>query len=280
MRRKGELERDVAEVVCRLPPLPENIDRLLLQSPKTPQDVRDLVRLVGEDPSLCVEFLHLANACGARATHIETIDEAVADIGVEPLIQMIGASYVSGTVARQFAALTHLGEYVAHAREIARTTRLLADLADLTPHQREMYGLAGLIHDVGRLVIMVAAGEASAPLMGTTWDQMTAIVHTEKELLGMNHCEIGRNVIGKWNLAPVLQEGVLRHHTPLLQDDFSYPGAVVFVAHFVANSDFSGEILSGMLPAGLFGRLGLTSAAFDAARQRYRALAAAARPES
>ncbi len=269
MHPKGELESRVAGIVCRLPPLPENIDELLLRPSKTPADVSGLVRLIADDPSLCIEFLHLANACGARAGGIETVAEAVADIGIEPLIQMVGTSYVNGAVAQQFSGLTHLNEYFAHAREIARSTRLLADLADLTPHQREMYALAGLIHDLGRLVIMVAVGRTSAPLMGTSWEQMTAIVDSEDEILGMNHCDIGRDLIGRWNLSPVLQEGVLRHHTPLLQGDFSPPGALVFLAHFVAASDFTGEILSTMLPPGLFGRLGLTSAGFDAARQRF-----------
>lgn len=272
MRRKGELEGRVAEVVNRLPPMPENIDRLLRQPPGTPGAARDLVCLISDDPSLCVEFLHLANACGRAAPgSIETIDQAVAEIGVEPLVQMVGASYANETVTQQFGALTHLSEYFAHAREIARSTRLLADLVDLTPHQRDMYGLAGLIHDLGRLVIMVAAGRMTAPLMGTSWDQMAAIVQSEKELLGMNHCEIGRDVIGRWSLAPALQDGVLRHHTPLLPDDFSYPGALIFMAHFVATSDFTGEILAEILPPGLFARLGLTPAGVEAVRARFQA---------
>jgi HD-like signal output (HDOD) protein len=272
LHARGELESKVAGIICRLPPLPENIDFLLLRPSKTPAEVCDLVRLIADDPSLCVEFLHLANACGARPGCIETVEEAVADIGIEPLIQLVGASYVNGTVAEQFSELTHLNAYFAHAREIARSARLLADLAELTPHQREMYALAGLIHDLGRLVIMVAMGKTSAPLMGTSWEQMTAIVHSETELLGMNHCDIGKDLIGRWNLSPTLQEGVLRHHSPLLQeDDFSAPGALIFLAHFVASSDLTGEILGTMLPPVLFRRLGLTPAAFDAAHQRFRA---------
>lgn len=271
MPRKGELESKVAGIVNRLPPLPANIDRLLLGSAQPPQDPSDLLRLISDDPSLCLELLHLANSCGTHPGQIETLEEAVADIGIEPLIQLVGTAYVNGAVAQQFTELTHLDEYFTHAREIARGTQMLADLAGLTPHQREMYGLTGLIHDLGRLVIMMASGETTAPLMGTSWDQMAAIIHSEKELLGMNHCDIGRDLLARWNLSPVLQEGTQRHHTPLLQGDFSFPGALIFVAHFVAASDLTGQILGGMLPPGLFEQLGLSPERFDTARKRFRA---------
>jgi HD-like signal output (HDOD) protein len=270
----------VAGIVNRLPPLPGNIDRLLLGSAKTPGDPSDLLRLISDDPSLCLELLHLANSCGAHPGHIGTLREALADIGIEPLIQLVGTAYINGAVAQQFSELTHLDEYFAHAREVARSTQMLADLAGLTPYQREMYGLAGLIHDLGRLVIMMASGETTAPLMGTSWDQMVAIIHSEKELLGMNHCDIGRELLARWNLSPVLQEGTQRHHTPLLQGDFSFPGALIFVAHFVAASDLTGQILAGMLPPGLLERLNLSPAAFDAAKEGLRAQKGAAGGQS
>ena len=269
MRPKAELERKVAELVYRLPPMPENIERLCRPFPKTNEDRDEVVQLIAHDPGLCAELLHLANACYATTTRIDTIEGAVASIGVDPLIQLIGASYANRTIRKEFSVLTHLDAYFAHSREISQTTRLLADLAGLPRHEREMYVVAGLIHDMGRLVIMIAADKTSAPLMGTSWDQMATIIHSEQEVLGMNHCDVGMAVCRNWTFAPVLQESVLRHHTPLLKDDFSYPGALIFLAHFVAASDFTGDIVATMLPPALFGRLGLTLADFNAARERY-----------
>ena len=270
MPHRTEMARKVAEVVFKLPPLPENIDRLLRTGGETEQDVRQAVLLIADDPGLCAELLHMANCSVARTKRIETIEDAVAQMGIGPLIQLIGTSYANESIREEFAVLTHLNEYFAHSREISRTCRILADVAALPTHEREMYNVAGLIHDMGRLIIMIASDKTSAPLMGTSWDQMTTIIHTEQDILGMNHCDIGEDVCEKWNFSPVLQEGVLRHHTPLVKDDFSYPGALIFLAHFVATSDFTGEILADIVPAGLFVRLGLTVADFDEARKRYR----------
>lgn len=265
----------MAEIVTRLPPMPENIEKLLLHLPSTSTSQAEIKRLIGSDPGLCAELLHLTNACYAGATPIETIDGAVDCAGVDPLIQLIGTSFVNGALHKEFAALTHLDHYFAHSREICATTRILARLADSPEQEQEMYRVAGLIHDIGRLIIMIAANKTSAPLLGTTWDQMTTIISTEQEALGMNHCDIGREVCRNWSFAPILQEGIQRHHSPLLQDDFSRPGAMIFLAHFVSGSDFTGEIIAKILPQTLFTRLGLTIAEFDEARRQYRHLSLA-----
>jgi len=66
-----------------------------------------------------------------------------------------------------------------------------------------------------------------------------------------------------------MQELVLRHHTPLLGDDFSFPGAIVFLAHFVSSSDFTGQMLSCMLPMELLEAMDLTVADFEMAQKEY-----------
>jgi hypothetical protein len=85
-------------------------------------------------------------------------------------------------------------------------------------------------------------------------------------VLGMDHCAVGMEICNRWNFSPLLQQGVLRHHSPLIDDDFNLLGAVIFVAHFVTCSDFTGQMLSTMLPAELLDRLNLRAADFEKAR--------------
>ncbi len=127
-----------------------------------------------------------------------------------------------------------------------------------------------MIHDVGRLTILVASRKTSAHVLGTLWDKMSLVVKEEKEELGTDHCDVGMRICRKWNLSPVIQEGVLRHHSPLLNSDFSFPGGLIFLSHFVSLSDPSGDIISTALPAELFDRLNLSIADFDRAKEVYR----------
>ena len=87
--------------------------------------------------------------------------------------------------------------------------------------------------------------------------------------MGMDHCRVGMQLCKKWNFSQLLQQAVLRHHRPLIDDDFDYLGAIIFTCHFISCSDFTGETLASMLPGELLKRLNLTSGSFIKAQQIY-----------
>ncbi len=275
MEPNDGLERRVADVIGQLPAMPDSVDALLAAAAASDECTPEVLALVENDPGLCTELLALANSrCYAGGRSAETAAEAMAVVPVGDLAQRVGAASVRETIQREFASRADVEGYLAHSQEISRSARILASLAGLTPREQELYTVAGLIHDIGRLIIMVAAGKTDAPLVGTTWQQMQTIVADEQQALGMDHCEVGMQLCRKWRLTAFLQEMVLRHHSPLLDDgDFSFPGALVFVSHFVSASDFTGETLAALLPQEVLGGLGLTSASIDEAQALYQAQA-------
>jgi HD-like signal output (HDOD) protein len=270
MELQQNIEKKVAELIHRLPPMPGNIDRLLLAAGDPHTDDLSLLGLVEQDPSLCANLLHLANTfCSRPEGHDETLEEAVATVGIKPLVQLIGVWYAKDTITKVFAPLERLDDYFRHSQEISSGCRILSEVMKIPDHDREVSSVAGLIHDMGRLAIMLAANRTTTPLMGTQWSQMESIVEQEKQLLGMDHCEIGMGICKKWNFSASLQQGVLRHHSPLINDDFNLLGAIIFIAHFVTCSDFTGQMLSSMLPAELLQRLKLNETDFEKARVEY-----------
>lgn len=260
------LEHKVAELIESLPPMPATVDRLLAAA--IARDGAEVQKqLVREDPVLCFELLHVANSsCFDGPERVETISAAIDRVGLEPLAQWVGVKHTAQVLEDRFASLTDLDGYFAHSQEVSNGCRVLAKVTGMDTHRQEMFRVAGLIHDIGRLVILLSANRLNEPLMGTTWDKMATIVGDEQTILGMNHCDIGAALCRKWNFSPTLHEGVLRHHSPLLDGQFSYPGAMIFVAHFVSMSDFTGQTLMNMFPHELLEKLGLDEVRFDEAR--------------
>ena len=74
----------------------------------------------------------------------------------------------------------------------------------------------------------------------------------------------------KWNFSPVIQEADQRHHTPLMNGDFSFAGAVIFLAHFVSASDPSGEILETLQVTKILTKLNLNADDFDNVKNIYK----------
>ena len=99
---------------------------------------------------------------------------------------------------------------------------------------------------------------------------MASVIHDEKTTLGTDHCDIGMRICRKWNFSSIIQEGVLRHHNPLYDSEFSFAGALIFVSHFLSVSDPSGEILSSLIASDVLNKLALKSIDFDKARDIYK----------
>jgi len=270
MNKKRELSRKIRQIVGKLPLFPHDIDKLLKIAVKPSQDNVEILRLIKSDPGLSKELLQLARSYYGTAEEIETIEDAVRHIGIQPLVQLIGVSYARGAIEEEFAALKYLNEYLDHSEDISIGCRVLAEVSDMPREQLEIYTVAGLIHDIGRLAIMVATNRTSAHVLGTLWDKMASVVHDEKAALGTNHCDVGMQICRKWNFSPIIQEGILRHHTPLIDNDFSFPCGLIFISHFLSASDPSGEIISTLLPAEILGKLNIIAADFDKARNIYK----------
>ncbi len=272
-KRKEELARKITELVDKLPLFPHNIDELLVTAVKPSEDNKEILRLIESDSELSTELLQVARSYYGTAADIKTIEDAIKHVGLQALVQLIGISYARNAIQEEFAALKYLNEYIDHSEDISTSCRILAEISCLPQDELEIYTLAGLIHDVGRLAIMVASNRTSAHVLGTLWDKMASVIHDEKLTLGTNHCDIGMRICRKWNFSPVIQEGVLRHHTPLFDSDFSFAGAIIFISHFLSASDPSGEILSTLMASEVLAKLNLTSTDFNKARNIYKSRA-------
>lgn len=272
-RKKEELSRRITELVDKLPLFPHNIDALLATAVKPSEDNKEILRLIESEPELSTELLQVARSYYGTAADINTIEDAVNHVGLRALVQLIGISYARNAIQEEFAALKYLNEYIDHSEDISTSCRILAEVSGIPKGELEIYTIAGLIHDVGRLAIMVASNRTSAHVLGTLWDKMASVIHDEKLTLGTNHCDIGMRICRKWNFSPIIQEGVLRHHTPLFDSDFSFAGAIIFISHFLSASDPSGEILSTLIASEVLAKLNLTSTDFDNAKNIYKSRA-------
>jgi HD-like signal output (HDOD) protein len=259
----------VAELIQRLPPLDLSVDLLLRRAAEGRAKPSDVAAIVATDPGLCANLLWLANASCMRESHgksVETIHDALDIVAVETLAELVGTAYAVETV-RGHGAVPHAWDaYIAHSRDIAAACMGLAEIRGLTTDECDRAALAGLTHDVGRVVMMAAAGDIPISLLGTPPEAMRTVLEDERRAYGLDHCRIGETLFHKWGFSNALRQGILRHHTPLLREDFSEPGGLIFVAHFVNMSDFTGEILAKALSSDLLARLSVTVADIERTR--------------
>ena len=270
MESQKDFEDKVTEFIHRLPPMPGNVGELLNAANVQNMDDNELLEYVKQDSGLCADLLHLANTFSIRPEgHDDTIEEAVNSVGIRPLIQLVGVWYARDIIAKEFKMLDHLNDYFQHSQDISLACRVMSEVLEADEHDCQVAYVAGLIHDMGRLTIILLSKRTTAPLLGTPCSMMNTIVDQEQKVLGMDHCRVGMQLCKKWNFSDLLQQAVLRHHSPLLDGDFDYLGAIIFTSHFVACSDLTGDTLASMMPRELLNKMNLTPEGFIKTQQIY-----------
>ncbi|UCF44237.1 MAG: HDOD domain-containing protein [Planctomycetota bacterium] len=270
MKRKREPGLKIIKLVEGLPLFPHDVDGLLAAALKPSEDSAKILELMEKEPEVREELLELARSYYAAGAEVGTTEEAVERFGAQSLVQLIGLLYARRAIQEEFASLRYLNEYFDHSESISIGCHILAEHTGASREQVQLYTVSGLIHDIGRLAIMVARNRTSAHVLGTLWDKMASVVYDEEASVGTNHCKVGMRICRKWKFSPIIQEGVLRHHSPLVDSDFSVPGAIIFVSHFLSASDPSGDIVSSLSAGEVLGRLGLTRGDFDKSRCIYK----------
>ncbi len=200
------LERYLAEHFV-LPVLPEAAARVVALAQDPESGARDLQRVLERDPSLASHVLRIANSAAfAPREPIVSLQQAVSRLGMTTIRDLALAASLQGRVfsAPGYEDLmrtiwTHCAVAAAFAREVARRMR------------RNVEGafLCGLLHDVGRPIVVQAALEAPGLLQkGANTPILLDAAMDEF------HERVGARLVEAWGLAEWTAEVVAHHHNP------------------------------------------------------------------
>lgn len=267
-----ELMERLASHVDRLPPMPSNVVKLRQAIANPNVNYRMIVPLVKEDPSICASLLKIANSARyGVAHHVETVEEAVRYFGMPALADFISAACSEKIVRQTFSNISNLNEYLVHSRTISRSTLHICAALGLDQHSQEVYSVSGLLHDIGRLVILLVSGEKrySKEFFGSSWEEMSSEAASESDLYGLNHADLGMRICAKWQFPEKIVRAVHRHHTPLLGNDLSYEGLVIFLSEVIAIDEIPDSVVLKALPDELMKGLNLAPDALLKARRDF-----------
>ncbi len=225
----------LAAAACERASLPVVAVRLNRMADDPRYSADDIGALIGEDPVLAAQLLRLTNSpFFGLSNRVSTVLQAIRTIGTKPVRDLVLAS----CAVRSFAGLTNdlvpMEDFWYHGLNCAIAARLLARHRRLA-HAETLF-LAGLLHDVGQLVLYNRLPEASREALRLA----AANPHTlddhqaERRVHGFDHARVGSLLLECWNLAPLIVEAVAKHHTPASARVFPLEAAMVHLGNVVA----------------------------------------------
>ena len=266
------------------------LDELLRRPPELPYDpglLRELFDTTRDDSlaplsavagvvnkaqGLATRVLSLANsAYYGLQSEVTSVQRAVAVLGMAEIRALVLALGVSRMIDRsRLPAGFDLREYWIHQLSVAAGCRLLA--RRLPGCDAETCYTAGLLHDLGKLLIAAYRPDDWAAIRQLARDEKLMDSEAEELLLGLDHGVVGARLLSFWDLPMALTEPINWHHAPHLAGEHERAALVVHVADAtlrlrerLAGRDTNG--MPGSLPDGLPEDLLIPQWLEDAARK-------------
>lgn len=171
-----------------------------------------LARTVATDPGLTARLLRLANSpFYGFPSRIDSIERALAVIGMNALRNLVLATSVSETFGR--LPVDHMQDFWRHSLHCGLLSRALGERCGM--RDPESLFVAGLLHDVGQLLMFAKLPEMTREAHARADDCGLPVDALERSIIGIDHAEVGGELLRRWNLPQNLWEPVARHHRPL-----------------------------------------------------------------
>jgi len=210
--RQGRKLALMAALSEGLPTLPAYVFELNSLLAAVPVDLKRVVEVLRTDPSLTAQVLRLCNSpfIGFR-DRVTKIAHAVMLVGTERLRTMVLTCSLVEYVGHRVAS-EDIQSFWQHCFLTAALSERLAR-AVAYPQPEQAY-LAGLLHDIGALPLLVVSSTPSPERENITTCGWGESLELEREHFGTDHCEVGHWIGVSWNFSPSLLEVMVRHHQP------------------------------------------------------------------
>jgi len=202
---------------------------------------RDIAELVSKDPALSAKFLKLVNApFYGFPERIASVQNAVLLVGSHVVKAVASSTEVYGAPGEAALGLWD------HSLGVALASRLLAVRLDVMDADEVM--VAGLLHDLGKVVLYALSGEQAEETYRLAAEGNMLTSEAERQVLGVDHAEIGGWSAQCWNFPAALREPISYHHEPALSKRSGLKTAIVHLADVLVHAVGFGDGGNGLVP--------------------------------
>ncbi len=217
--------------------------------------VEEAAAVIGKDPSLTAKLLKLVNSAfyartlrvsgGLPPGPVDSLSRAVMLLGLNQLSTLAMGVSVLPLFKDIPAQCIDMGQFWRHSVGVGLVAKLMAiRLGDPSP---ERFFVAGLLHDIGRLVLYKQAPAAASEALALAGETGRRLLDAERELFGFDHAVLGGMLLRKWRFPESLEQAVWRHHDPAAGDEPLEP-SIINVADMVAGAVLPGGSGERLVP--------------------------------
>ncbi|WP_051261169.1 response regulator [Desulfovibrio inopinatus] len=235
--------RKVLAQVKTLPSQPEVYAKLVAVLNSSVASTQDVGEIIAHEPAMTAKILQLVNSAffGVSRTVTNPVD-AVKMLGLETIKVLVLTYHVfaqfDDTVLRMFP----LEWLWSHSIMVGMLAREICQREGLGNEAMESALIAGLLHDIGKLVLGLNFPEQYKKVVRLVEEKHFPYWTAEQTVFRTSHAEVGAYLLGIWGLPHTMVESITFHHNPKRCRETGFgPLTAVHVADCIEHFKFAGE---------------------------------------
>ena len=195
-----------------LKPMPQVADRIMSIGEDPNSSVSDVADIILYDPSVTANILKLCNsAIFSLPRQIESVREAICFLGMRQIVDLVllkGGAEIFNKGQKGYGL--NEGELWRHAVSSAIITRELAIKKGLK--ETHMLFTAAILKDIGKLILDRYVSNSYNQINELIEKKGLSFREAEKEIIGIDHAELGGLAAKAWNYSPKMIYIISNHH--------------------------------------------------------------------
>ncbi len=219
--RWRSVDLEVLKRIEELPSLSTVVAEFLELSRREFFSAKDFEAVISKDQALVARLLKVANSgLYGKSRGVHSIPEAVVLVGLESMKKIVFTVSTEGLTRLRLKNYSYEPSrgYWMHSTAVGLAARALIEVLPVKPLHAEEAFVAGLLHDVGKLIV----DDYLDPQLG----KRQVSLSEECEAVGLDHAELGELILRNWRLPESIVAAICDHHAPMTNDGIA-PGALV-----------------------------------------------------
>jgi len=205
----------ILEAMDKVKPFPQVVLKALKLLEDRDVPASRLLEVIQYDPVITLRLLQVCNSAlfGLRR-QIESLQQALVLLGNQGMVRLLVTFGALELLRDPLPGYGLEREELWH-HSVACATLSQALLREVKHPEDPMVFTGALLHDVGKILLNEYAGKRYAEIAIMVAEQQRSALEAEREVLGIDHAQLGGLLGERWNLPSSIVTMIARHHEPV-----------------------------------------------------------------
>ncbi|HNQ02732.1 MAG TPA: HDOD domain-containing protein [Syntrophales bacterium] len=229
-----KLNKRILKSIRTLPPFPVTIQKVMALAGDPDSSLTELAAVIRLDQAITANILRICNSAyfGLRRP-VDNVGDAIMHMGKKNVLRAVMAAGLSRYFRTAKGYDVKGGDLWEHAVAVALMSQICA--ARLSVPDDPRLFTAGVLHDIGKMVMGEFVEEAWQKIRELTEEKKYSFLEAEEEVIGVNHAVLGGEIALIWKFPDEILKAIAFHHRPDLLTDGDLVPWIVYLSNQVCH---------------------------------------------